>query len=269
MLRLFVTSVKRQLESNPTASTRKKIMPRCVTPEFPSMDISDEAKIKAVLSEPSFGMFSLLHFHWTTGHMLETFENDNRVYCSRVFGTCLPLLMQVCQWLMYSALITHQIRTNSNDNFCPNQAQVEHKIMMASIALLYFIRSFFLWDALVDRTNRQPVVSAWYTIFDAVQEFSFTLCVYWSNLALTFTEPDMINMILNALALEYICLLDNELEELYFSLAPTAGVEVYDKYFKESEKQSRVYYLCWLPWKLMLLGLGMFPICCFIFILYG
>ena len=202
MLRFFVNGVKRQLESNPTAPTRKKILPGCKTPDlFCPRDVSDEVKIQAVLSEPCFGMFSLLHYHWHTGHMLETFERDNRVYCSRVFGTCLPLLMQVCQWLMYCALLTHQIRANPHDSICPNQAQVEHKIMMAAIALLYFIRSFFLWDQLVDRTNRQPVVSAWYTIFDAVHEFSFTLCIYCSNLALTFTEPDMINMILNALAL--------------------------------------------------------------------
>ena len=261
MLRFFVNSVKRQLESNPTA-LKPKISPGCNIPEVKIL--SDEVKIQAVLSEPCFGMFSLLHYHWHTGHWL----SDNRVYCSRVFGTCLPLLMQVCQWLMYSALLTHQIRRGS-DSLCPNEAPVEHKIMMAAIALLYLVRSFFLWDQLVDRTNRQPVVSAWYTIIDAVHEFSFTLCIYWSNLVLTFTEPDLINMILNALALEYICLLDNEMEEIYFKLAPAAAVEIYDTYFKASETQSCVHYVCCLPWKLMLVGLGLFPICCFVFIFYG
>ena len=68
---------------------------------------------------------------------------------------------------------------------------------------------------------------------------------------------------------EYICLLDNEMEELYFKLAPTAAVEIYDTYFKASETQSCVYYVCCLPWKLMLVGLGLFPICCFVFIFYG
>ena len=112
--------------------------------------------------------------------MLDTFRQENRVYCSRMFSmwTCLPLLMFMTQWFMFCALVVHQVRVYT-DGWCPNNAMPEAKVLMGAIALLYFTRSFFLWDNLVNRSNRQPVVSAWYTTFDAVQEFMFTLLVYW------------------------------------------------------------------------------------------
>lgn len=90
-----------------------------------------------------------------------------------------------------------------------------------------------------------------------------------ANLVLTFTEPDLTNMLLNALALEFICLLDNEMEEMYFKLVPQAAVEIYDTYFKESEIQSKAYYVCCIPWKILLVALCLFPLCCFTFIFYG
>ena len=76
-------------------------------------------------------------------------------------------------------------------------------------------------------------------------------------------------MLLNAMAMEYVALLDNEYEEMYFKFVPSAAVEVFDTYFKESEERSRAFYLCWLPYKILLLALIVFPVACFAFVFYG
>ena len=87
---------------------------------------------------------------------------------------------------------------------------------MFSVAMLYFVRSFFLWDNLTDRTrlNRMlPSVDMWVMI-DTFQEFGFNLMVYVANLWIVFSNDSVVEMILNSLAMEFLMNLDNEFEPL-------------------------------------------------------
>jgi len=101
-----------------------------------------------------------------------------------------------------------------------------------------------------------------------MQEFAFNLMVYAANIYIVFVEEDVTNMILDSMAMEFLMLLDNEFEEWYFKLVPGSAIEIYDKYFVETPR-SKWYYVCCLPYKLMLLSLVLFPILCFVMIFYG
>ena len=104
---------------------------------------------------------------------------------------------------------------------------------MFSVSLLYFVRSFFLWDNLTDRTrlNRMiPSIDFW-VMMDTFQEFGFNLMVYLANLWIVFSNESLQEMILNSLAMEFLMNLDNEFEEMYFHYLPEAAEDIYDNFF--------------------------------------
>ena len=144
----------------------------------------------------------------------------------------MPIIIFFIQWFTYIALIANEIRTHDGD-LCPNKSEWETKLIMFTVAMLYFVRSFFLWDNLTDRTrlNRMlPSVDVWVMI-DTFQEFGFNLMVYVANLWIVFSNDSVVEMILNSLAMEFLMNLDNEFEEMYFNFLPEVGVDIYDNLF--------------------------------------
>ena len=95
----------------------KKVLPACQTPKQDDPleldNISVDEKTEEVLSDPKFGMFSLLAYHWTNGHKNAALKRRNTVYCSHIFSSlfALPLLVFITQWSMYIAVVSHQSRT--------------------------------------------------------------------------------------------------------------------------------------------------------------
>ena len=83
---------------------------------------------------------------------------------------------------------------------------------MFAVSMLYFVRSFFLWDNLTDRTrlNRMvPAVDIW-IMLDTFQEFGFNLIVYLANIWIVFRNESTIEMIFNSLAMEFLMQLDKK-----------------------------------------------------------
>ena len=270
-LEFFVASVKHQFGSDPSESNRKKVLPECRTPPIFAREMTDDEKIAAVLDEPRFGMFTLMHYHVNHGFRNDLFREKNRVYCSHLFSlwTGLPLLVFLAQWMLYVGLLVHQVRTYDG-GWCPNVAPPEQKLMMSGVALLYFTRSFYLWDNLVDRTNRHVVRSAWFSVLDAIQEFLFSLLVYAANMYIVFTEKSVSNMLLDAMAMEFLMQMDNDFESAYFKFLPGAALEVYELYFQDrGDGRPCLHYVCWLPYKLLLVALVLFPPVCFLLVFYG
>ena len=101
----------------------KKIIPTCVTPINEYEEISREEKVKIVLKDPKFGMFSLFKWHIKKGHKNELLKKKNAFYCSHMFSllTCLPIIIFLVQWFIYIALIRNEIR-NYDKGFCPNDS---------------------------------------------------------------------------------------------------------------------------------------------------
>lgn len=268
----------------------KKVLPICKTPLNSDEDTSDELsvqeKTEEVLSDPKFGMFSLLEYHWTKGHLNAALKRRNTVYCSHIFSSlfALPLLVFITQWIMYIAVVSHQVRTYE-DGICPQQAKIEEKLMMASVSMFYFIKSFFLYDAIVDRTTRNKMMptAGYIVVLDTFQEFGFNILVYLTNLWVIFSDSDFLNMFFNTLAMEFLMEMDNEFQAAYFSYLPGVAADIFDNKFvtyRENaimvaqKKHESAYYRCfrkltWFPYKFLIFLFMILPIICFAFIFYG
>ena len=126
-------------------------------------------------------------------------------------------------------------------------------------------------------------VDSFTSILDTFQEFAFTLVVYGANIWVVFVEEDIQNMILNSLAMEFLMVLDNEFEELYFQYVPGSAEYIYDNIFvsyeenkilleerQEEDKCFRCFsYFIFIPYKILILALFLFPFFCFFMIFAG
>ena len=259
----------------------KKISPGFITPQsvISNNDISREEKTEIVLSDPKFGMFSLFRYHLSRGYLNDELKKTNKVYCSHIFSLlfALPIVVFISQWLLYGALLSHEIN-NFDGNYCPNESTIENKMIMAGTGLIYFVRSFFIWDNLTTRiglikTNRVDSINA---ILDTFQEFLFNIIVYSANIWIIFVEKDIQNMILNSLAMEFLMQLDNEFKEIYFKHLPGSAEDIYDniyvtyrtnkKLLDIKYKKSRCFRyfsnIVFIPYKILVLVIFFFPSIC-------
>lgn len=268
----------------------RKVMPDCITPkndeELLGENISIEEKTELVLSDPKFGMFSLFAYHLTSGHHSDAIKRRNTVFCSHIFSLvlALPILVFVTQWLMYYAMLAYQIRSY-NAGFCPNMAQWQEKLLMASISLFYFIKSFFLWDNIVDRTHRKKMIpsTSYIVMMDTFQEFGFNLMVYLTNLWVIFATDDFMDMFFNIIAMEFLMEMDNEFQRAYFTYLPGVAVDIYDKMFvtyrenvlmvRQKAHDSRRFRCCkcltCVPFKILIIMFMLLPFICFFMIFFG
>jgi hypothetical protein len=117
---------------------------------------------------------------------------------------------------------------------------------------------------------------------DTFQEFGFNLMVYLANLWIVFGNDSVQEMILNALAMEFLMNLDNEFEEMYFHYLPEAAEDIYDNFFVtfQENKQKLVKrnkscgfrcarYTFYVPFKLLVVSLLVFPFFCLAMSIYG
>jgi hypothetical protein len=248
--------------------------------------ITSDEKKEIVKSSPSFGMFSLFKYHVRRGYLNKELKKTNKIFCSHIFSLifALPILIFIGQWLLYIALILHE-NNRYTGNICENADPIENKIMISGISIVYFARSFFIWDNITNslslkKMNRVNSVTA---IIDTFQEFSFSLLVYGANIWVVFVEADIQNMILNSLAMEFLMVLDNEFEELYFQYLPGAADDIYDNVFvsydenvellETRQKKDKCFkcfsYVLFIPYKLLVISVFIFPVLCFFMIFAG
>ena len=264
----------------------RKIIPDCRTPQMENASgLTQEEKVAIVCSDPKFGMFSLMKYHLRRGYTNEILKKKNTFYCSHTFSLLafLPIIVFIVQWSIYIALIANEVH-EYDKGFCPNDSTWEKKVIMFAVSMLYFVRSFFLWDNLTDRTrlNRMvPTIDFW-IMMDTFQEFGFNLIVYLANIWIIFSNDEVQEMILNALAMEFLMDLDNEFEAMYLSYLPEVGEDIYDNVFitpaQNKEKLEKRKKNCWfncarctfyLPFKFLVLSLLIFPGFCIFMAIYG
>jgi len=264
----------------------KKVSPGFNSPIKPDEDATSDEKKDIVKASPSFGMFSLFKYHLRRGYLNTELKKNNKIYCSHIFSLVLglPILVFIGQWLLYAALILHEIK-NYNSTICSNEGTFENKMMISGICLIYFVRSFFLWDNITNtlslkKMNKVDNITA---ILDTFQEFSFTILVYGANIWVVFIEDDIQNMILNSLAMEFLMVLDNEFEELYFQYMPGTADDIYDNVFvsydenkvlledrKKEDKCFRCFsYVAFIPYKILVITMFLFPFFCFFMVFAG
>ena len=257
-----------------------KVSPGFLTPISNKKSISSEEKKNIVLNDPKFGMFSLFKYHLRRGYLNNELKKTNKVFCSHIFSLilALPILVFVSQWILYISLMQDEIK-NFDGKICPNKSSLENKMIMSGIGIIYFVRSFFIWDNLTSRIglikmNRLDTITA---ILDTFQEFLFNIIVYSANLWIIFAEDDIQNMLLNSLAMEFLMKLDNEFEELYFEYLPGSAEDIYDNIYVDYDKNKKLIKkrkkksccfnlitgLLFLPYKLLVITIFLFPLICF------
>ena len=251
-----------------TERKNSKVMP------LPKRELTPEEKMECVLNDPKFGMWSMMHFMLHRGVGRE---------CSHVFGRqfYLPVFIFFAQWLMFAAIVIHNVQTKIT---C-NNSNIEHKMLMVSVAMVYFVHSFFVYDDIRDRSNQQRVASSGSltVVFDAFQEHSFNLFVHIANLWIVFVSDELLDALFNSLALEFLMNLDNEYERMYFKYSLEEAVYIYDYIFVTPEESHReviekcqnsctyrfVRQITFIPFKLLGLGFSLLPIYCFGMLVFG
>ena len=249
-------------------------------------EISSEEKKEIVKATPSFGMFSLFKYHVKRGYLNKELKKTNKIFCSHIFSLifALPVLIFIGQWLLYIALIINE-NNKFDGEICSSNGSIENKIMISGISIVYFARSFFIWDNITNSLSLKKMnrVNSITSIMDTFQEFSFSLFVYGANMWLVFIEQDIQNMILNSLAMEFLMVLDNEFEELYFQYLPGAADDIYDNIFvsyheniellEKRQKKDKCFncFSCilFVPYKLLVISVFLFPVFCFFMIFAG
>ena len=222
-----------------------KITPECSTPirrssKHVDVSMSDAEKTEIVLNDPRFGMLSLFRYHLTRGREDAACKQNNTAYCSHIFSRwcALPLLVLFSQWGMYLALATYHVRTHDG-SWCPGDADHEYKILYASVAILYFTKSFHAWDSMTQRSvaDRVAPSNSIIVLLDAIIEFGFVLVVWFTNLYIVYVEDSLTDAFLNSMALEFVMDIDNEFEKAYFEMVPGAAKDIYDNVFVSYDEQ--------------------------------
>lgn len=267
---------------------KRRVVPECRIPSNNSDDnnVSLEEKVDCVVSDPKFGMFSFFYYHWKTGRNNKQLTDRNVVYCSHIFSywSALPIMVFISQWTMYIALVIY-IYEHTDNTVCPNESPLDQKLLLFGISILYYVKSFGMWDNVVDRSRRKRMIpsNSYIVIIDSLQEYGFNLLVYLANLWIVYYETSLINMLLDSLALEYLMILDNQFKEMYFSYLPMAANDIFDNEFvtysqnkvliKDKEEKSccfRNFRRCtYIPFKLLQIGLLFFPLLCLSVGIYG
>lgn len=265
---------------------------RKISPDFcspvnnPLAKFTSEEKADIVKASPSFGMFSLFTYHLHRGYMNRELKKVNIIYCSHIFSLlfALPILVFIGQWLLYISLVVHEIK-NFDGEICKNNDTIENKLMISGISIIYFTRSFFIWDNITNSLSLKKMnrVNSICAILDTFQEFFFTIIVFCANLWVVFVEDDIKDMILNSLAMEFLMTLDNEFKELYFKYLPGTADDIFDNIFVSYEENKELLqhrlksdlafkcftYLIFIPYKLLVLIIFLFPFFCLYMIFAG
>ena len=220
-----------------------KITPECSTPVksiYKQVELSEAEKTEIILNDPRFGMLSLFRYHLTRGKLDIPCKENNTAYCSHIFSRwcALPILVLISQWGMFLALILYHKRTNERP-WCPGNAAVEHKILYASVTLLYFVKSFGAWDSMTQRSVADKVApsDSVLVLLDAIIEFGFVLVIWSTNIYVVYIEESLTDAFLNSVAMEFVQELDNEFERAYFQMVPGAAVDIYDHVFVSYDEQ--------------------------------
>lgn len=266
MLNSMITNVHSALTLDKKSS---KVLPI----EY-SNQLSDEEKRECILQSPRFGMWGMMY------HMM---HKDGGKECSHVFGRqfLLPMFIFVAQWLMFASLVIFHLKNNIQCKSSP----IENKLLMASISMIYFVHSFFVYDEIRDRNKhtKVPCSSSVIVALDTFQEHTFTLFAHVANLWIVFTTDDFLDALFNSLALEFLMNLDNEYERLYFKYSILEAVHIYDNEFVTKEeshrnsatrcKESTAFKIfkifTYIPYKILSCGFIILPIYCASMLVFG
>jgi len=283
-----VQAIRHQLKNDIVTNNKlsEKITEECTTPTISRVNsklfLSIDEKKQVILSDPKFGMFSLFLYHIRRGFKNKQLKKKNAFICSHVCSlvSALPILVFIAQWLVYVTFVIAKTK-EYNKTMCPNTASFEKRLLMMGIALIYYTKSFFIWDSIVDRTqstkmNPSDTVCA---ILDTFQEFAFNMLIIGTNMIVCYMEDDATNMLLNTLGMEFLMNIDNEFEEIYLNFCSETVEDLYTNVFV-SHIQNKILVAantnkcykcirCVIPLKCVNITALLFPFFCVLMIIFA
>ena len=203
-----------------------------------------------VKEDPAFGLFSIFRLHpcWCDSNG----RNDGDCCCNGMVKI-MPLTIFMCQWLCLIALGINQW-TDYTRGFCPNSGTLTEKLLMMGISAIYFVRSSLLlrknYSDTFDNQDKMMTHRAADTVFDFYQrldwlhQFSHHILSTLFNLWIVFVAKDVMDMVLNSLAIEFLTQLDDEFKTMYFD--NYAGLKT--RLYELLDKQAETWESCQSKW---------------------
>mmetsp|Transcript_36059 Transcript_36059/g.92914 ORF Transcript_36059/g.92914 Transcript_36059/m.92914 type:complete len:277 (+) Transcript_36059:175-1005(+) len=254
-------------------------------------DSLDRKLARALMEWPTFGLFSIFKTHPSIGIANKMIKLS-------------ALLLLVVQIVIPVALFLSK-KAEYDSGYCPDVATPSLKVLFSTIALLYTIRTASTisskcvhWDNSSDENSVGPMMeqvlrertelglggSRLNDIgqFDAVMTLSYDALLYILNLWFIFIEEDPVEMVMNALAMEFVTRLDDEYKALYLKYNGLAVSEIIKNewHLKNSSKMlgdvplcfcSTSPLLCCTAWanRIGALLAVLVPVACLVMTVYG
>ena len=160
------------------------------------------------------------------------------------------LFTRILLWLVIFVQITIPVVLMLNNileydgmGFCPRGADNITRTLACAVGCIYFTKLSFLYGrktseskiALKDDVGCKNLLRA-FLICDSVMNTIYEALVYLLNLWIVFLSSEPLNVVLNALALEFVLNLDDVIKKdciaIYFNRTPTSMLTAYQNKFQ-------------------------------------
>ena len=164
-------------------------------------------------------------------------HDDNQNCLKKGLFPCLFTLTFFVQRIVPIVILTIKADEYADNDYdgCPKGANPNSRILMSCVSIIYVIKITFLMFAKYSTVESSLVLESDakglmpYVVGDLFMNLTYESLVYLINLFVVFLETNELNIVLSALALEFISRLDDELKTLYFDFYPP-NVEMLNAY---------------------------------------
>lgn len=135
----------------------------------------------------------------------------------------LLFLVVVAQLMIPVLLLMYSIENSDVVSFCPSTADGISRAVAFALGCIYQVRIILLLgskqcEPVAVKGGKSTLLLQSFLLFDSFMDIIYELGVYFINLWIVFVTSDPLDMVLNALALEFVLLLDDVAKEKYISI---------------------------------------------------
>jgi ABC-type glycerol-3-phosphate transport system permease component len=180
-------------------------------------------------------------------------------------GDCFIMLLLfsvIIVQVTISSVLLYEQKKEHDIQWCPNRSDTWNtKILGFSIGLIYVSKLTFLFFNRISEINERGVMKLTgggpiraYVSMDRAMTLLFESLVYLLNLWVVYVTPKPLDMVLNALALEFVLRLDNDLKEIYLKAFPP-NIEAYTAAWQGKPRGNESVWNSWIIFDLVVVFL--------------
>jgi len=165
----------------------------------------------------------------------ETISDDNNIgmFClsymtiyekksfTNYFKASLFLSVIIVQLAVPMMILQHSL-TDYNDGRCPADADMKTRLLSFFVALIYIVKVTLLIETKISSSKLVTFYNTAHSndlrpflMLDYFMDVGYEILIYLLNLFIVFTEGGFFDLLLNALALEFIMQFDDEMKKMY------------------------------------------------------